>query len=134
MFSHVTVGTRNLEVSIDFYDAVLMPLGLIRRRVNPDGGPSCACWVKTGKTLPRFYIYEPFNGEPAHAGNGSMVAFEGVSQEEVNNSYRAGLTSGGISGGAPGPRDRYGKGYYGAYLYDPDGNKVHIVHRGDFKF
>lgn len=33
--------------------------------------------------------------------------------------------------GAPGPRGRYGEGYYGAYLRDPDGNKVHLAWRGD---
>jgi hypothetical protein len=33
----------------------------------------------------------------------------------------------------PGPRPHYGDGYYGAYLRDPDGNKIHIVHRADLQ-
>jgi hypothetical protein len=33
--------------------------------------------------------------------------------------------------GPPGPRPHYGNGYFGAYLHDRDGNKIHIVHRGD---
>jgi catechol 2,3-dioxygenase-like lactoylglutathione lyase family enzyme len=40
MFSHVTVGARDLERSGRFYDAVLVPLGLKRRIVVPDGGPA----------------------------------------------------------------------------------------------
>ncbi|MBL8266844.1 MAG: hypothetical protein JNL55_10710 [Steroidobacter sp.] len=45
----------------------------------------------------------------------------------------AGMAAGGSDEGAPGERTNYGVGYYGAYLRDPDGNKVHIVHRGDMK-
>ena len=40
---------------------------------------------------------------------------------------------GGIDEGAPNDRDQYGTGYYGAYIRDLDGNKVHIVYRGDMQ-
>ena len=43
MFSHVTVGTNDLDKAAQFYDAILFPLGLCRRHVTPDGGPSSAC-------------------------------------------------------------------------------------------
>lgn len=62
-----------------------------------------------------------------------MVAFLALSPEAVNSSYAAGLSTGGADEGAPGPRPHYGFGYYGAYLRDPDGNKVHVVHRGDLQ-
>jgi hypothetical protein len=45
--------------------------------------------------------------------------------------HAAGLLAMGVDDGAPGPRPHYGDGYFGAYLRDPDGNKVHLVHRGD---
>ena len=69
--------------------------------------------------------------ELASAGNGSMVAFLAPSQDAVHTAYTDGLAHGGRDEGAPGPRPQYGKGYYGAYLRDPDGNKIHIVHRAD---
>lgn len=131
MFSHITVGTRNVARAAAFYDAVLVPLGMVRRDVVPDGGPDAACWIFPGKNLPRFYVYIPFNREPASAGNGNMVAFLAPNQPAVERAYLAGLAAGGIDAGYPGERAHYGVGYYGAYLRDPDGNKVHVVYRGD---
>lgn len=130
MFSHVTVGASDLERAGAFYDAVLLPLGLRRRVVQPDGGPAALCWV--GETaFPRFYVYSPFNGEPASAGNGAMVAFNAPSSATVDAAHAAGLAAGGSDEGAPGPRPHYSPGYYGAYLRDPDGNKVHLVFRSE---
>lgn len=131
MFSHVTVGVSDLDRAERFYDAVLLPFDLQRRPVTPDGGPASACWVGKDHTLPRFYAYIPFDSRPASAGNGSMVAFLAPSPEAVTTAYAAGIAAGGSDEGAPGPRPHYGDGYFGAYLRDPDGNKVHIVHRGD---
>jgi catechol 2,3-dioxygenase-like lactoylglutathione lyase family enzyme len=131
MFSHITVGTRNLAMAAEFYDALLIPLGLKRRAVTPDDGPEAACWVSLSQPLPRFYVYMPFNREPASVGNGSMVAFLASTAEAVNVSFRAGIKCGGTDEGQPGERTNYGAGYYGAYLRDPDGNKVHVAYRGD---
>jgi catechol 2,3-dioxygenase-like lactoylglutathione lyase family enzyme len=131
MFSHITVGCSDLDRAAAFYDAVLTPVGLRRRAVTPDGGPPSACWVSPNQALPRFYVYLPFDLQPASAGNGSMVAFLAPSPAAVTAAHEAGLAHGGTDAGAPGPRDYYGKGYFGAYLRDADGNKVHLVHRGD---
>jgi len=131
MFSHVTVGSNDLDAACAFYDALLLPLGLKRRAVTPDGGPPSACWVKDTGTLPRFYVYGPYDREPASVGNGSMLAFLASSAQDVDIAYGAALRAGGRDEGPPGLRTHYGDGYYGAYLRDPDGNKVHIVHRGD---
>ena len=131
MFSHVTVGTGDLARAAAFYDSVLKPLGLRRRAVVPDGGPEAACWVGAQGGLPRFYVYMPFDGRPASVGNGSMLAFLAPDSATVDLAYAAGLRAGGTDEGAPGERSHYGVGYYGAYLRDPDGNKLHLVHRGD---
>jgi catechol 2,3-dioxygenase-like lactoylglutathione lyase family enzyme len=131
MFSHVTVGCHDIDKAVAFYDAILGPVGLKRRVVTPDGGPPAACWIDPGRTLPRFYVYMPFNRKPATVGNGSMVAFSAPSIAAVDAAYAAGVDAGGTDEGAPGPRLHYGTGYYGAYLRDPDGNKVHVVYRGD---
>ncbi|HEX4880022.1 MAG TPA: VOC family protein [Limnobacter sp.] len=132
MFSHVTVGTRNLQASACFYDAVLQPMGLIRRQVDTHpGGVESVCWVAPNSPLPRFYVYMPFDRQPASAGNGSMVAFRAPTKAAVDFAYHAGLAAGGLDEGKPAERQHYGAGYYGAYLRDPDGNKVHMVYRGD---
>lgn len=133
MFSHVTVGTEDLERAGRFYDALLAPLGLRQRQVVPDGGPPSLCWIRPGEPLPRFLVYRPFNREPATAGNGVMVAFRAPSKEAVMEAYAAGLAAGGSDEGPPIPRPHYGEGYFGAYLRDPDGNKLHVVHRGDLE-
>ncbi|OCP15924.1 MULTISPECIES: VOC family protein [unclassified Ensifer] len=133
MFSHVTVGCSDLGRATLFYDAVLEPLGLVQRPVSPDGGPASSCWIAPGQALPRFYVYEPFDRKPASIGNGSMVAFLAPASAAVDRAYAAGLAAGGTDEGAPGPRPHYGDGYYGAYLRDPDGNKIHLVFRGDLQ-
>lgn len=131
MFSHVTVGCTDLMRASFFYDALLQPLGLRRRVVVPDGGPASACWVHPKRDLPRFYVYLPRDGLRATPGNGSMLAFNADTPDIVHMAYSAGIMAGGTDEGPPGERPWYGKGYYGAYLRDLDGNKLHIVHRAD---
>lgn len=131
MFSHITAGVSDLDRAASFYDAVLAPLGLTRRMVVPDGGPPSRCWHRPGVSLPRFYVYLPFDGRPNSHGNGSMVAFHAPSSEAVERAHAEGLRTGGTDEGAPGPRPHYGPDYYGAYLRDPDGNKIHVVYRGE---
>ena len=45
----------------------------------------------------------------------------------VDAAYRAGLAHGGADDGAPGPRPKYGRRCYAAYMLDPDGLRVEIV-------
>lgn len=134
MFSHVTVGTNNMGKAEGFYNALFGPLGLKQRKVIPDGGPVSICWISEGSELPRFYVYSPFNETAAKAGNGTMTAFLAKSETAVDAAYSAGLEMGGQCEGKPGARDHYGEGYYGAYLRDPDGNKIHVVYRGDVNY
>ncbi|TQX85154.1 MULTISPECIES: VOC family protein [Rhizobium] len=131
MFSHVTVGTRGPERAGRFYDALLAPLGLRQRDVNPDDGPLALCWVSGDAPLPRFYVYSPHDGRPATVSNGSIAAFLAPTTEAVNASWTSGLANIGTDEGVPGARTHYGEGYCDAYLRDPDVNKTHIVYRGD---
>ncbi len=133
MFSHICVGSTDLNRAALFYDAVLAELGLIRRHVTPDGGPPAVCWVDPRQPLPRFYAYLPRDGQPASSGNGSMVAFLAGSHDAVRRAHAIGLAHGGQDEGAPGLRPNYGQGYFGAYLRDPDGNKIHLAVRGDLE-
>ena len=129
MFSHITVGVSDLDRAGRFYDALLTPLELSRRPVTPDGGPPSLCWQRAGTSFPRFYVYLPFDGGLCSSGNGSMTAFLATSAGAVEHAHASALALGGADEGAPGPRPHYGPGYFGAYLRDPDGNKLHIVYR-----
>jgi len=133
MFSHIMLGANDLALMARFYNAVLAPLGLIQRAFHDDGGPAGAGWVKPEQKLPEFFIQGPYNRQPATAGNGVMVAFLAPDHAAVDAAHEAGLLAGGTDEGAPGPRPHYGKGYYGAYLRDPEGNKLHLAYRGDVR-
>ena len=62
-----------------------------------------------------------------------MIAFRATNREQVDQCYQNGISNGGTDEGPPGNRPQYADGYYGAYLRDPDGNKLHIVYRGDLE-
>ena len=125
VFSHVMFGSADIEKSCSFYDALFAPLKITRRLKTDE----FASWVQSAPNSPQFFVCLPLNEANASVGNGSMVAFEADSIESVNTAYNAGMANGGADEGPPGPRPHYGEGYYGAYLRDPDGNKVHLVYR-----
>lgn len=70
-----------------------------------------------------FSVMKPFNGEVATFGNGSMVALAAKNPEQVNSFHSKALSLGASDEGGPGPR---GKGFYGAYFRDLDGNKLAV--------
>ncbi|GIT92511.1 lactoylglutathione lyase [Jannaschia pagri] len=128
MISHVCLGSTDLPRSHRFFTALLTPLGLTEVIMGTNGEPPVLCWHQPGTTAPRLYVAIPFDDRPATAGNGSMLALSAPSQAAVDAAHAAGLAAGGTDEGAPGPRPHYGPDYYGAYLRDPDGNKLHLVH------
>ena len=77
----------------------------------------------------RLWVGLPYNRQPANHGNGWMAAFTAPSRAAVNEAHAAALAHGGTDEGAPGPRPHYADNYYGAYVRDPDGNKLHFVTR-----
>jgi len=127
MFSHLTIGTTNLSRAINFYDAVLEPLGIERRPVRYD---NWASWQRPGEPAV-LWVGRPINKLPATCGNGWMAAFIAPSRSAVDAAHAAAMAAGGQDEGAPGLRTSYAPDYYGAYVRDPDGNKLHFVRRGD---
>ena len=125
MFSHITMGTHDLTRATVFYDAVLAPLG-IKRIANQY--QDWAAWLRPGDGQ-KFWVGLPYNQLPASWGNGTMVAFAAASRAVVDAAYAAAIAAGARDEGAPGPRPDYGPDYYGAYVRDHDGNKVHFVCR-----
>ena len=127
MFSHVTVGVQDLQQAIAFYDAALAPLGIHRVAKKY---PDWAAWERPGEA-PKFWAGLPYNQRPASSGNGSMVAFRAESRAAVDAAYHAAIAAGAHDEGQPGLRPSYGPNYYGAYVRDQDGNKVHFVCRSE---
>jgi catechol 2,3-dioxygenase-like lactoylglutathione lyase family enzyme len=124
MIAYVTVGADDIARAKRFYSAFLPALGY-ELHEGPEG-LSYTLPPEPGQSpvLPDFYVKPPFDGAPASAGNGSMVAFEARSQEQVRNLHAAALDAGGSDEGAPGFRAAYGPHFYVGYLRDPQGNKI----------
>ena len=134
MFTYVCLGTNDLERAARFYDATLGALG--HQRCDVAGEPSWEGWVGWGRYERRgavelaLWVCPPFDGRPATAGNGTMIALSARSWSEVDRFHAAALAHGGTSEGAPGLRPQYNPDFYAAYVRDPDGNKVAVVCRG----
>jgi len=124
MIAYVTVGADDIARAKRFYSAFLQELGYGLKE-GPEG-LSYALPVQPGQfpVLPDFYVKPTFNGDPASAGNGTMIAFEARSQKQVRDLHSAALSAGGLDEGQPGFRDSYGPHFYVGYLRDPQGNKI----------
>jgi len=119
MIHHVSLGSNDLARSRVFYDAVMAVVGL--RRLDEDFG------LNYGVGSFMLSIVEPVDGRPATAGNGVHVAFAAGSRAMVDAFYLAALEHGGSRDGEPGLRPHYNPNYYGAFVRDPDGNKLEAV-------
>ena len=124
MIAYVTVGADDIARAKRFYSAFLPALGYTLQEGAE--GLSYALPAEPGQSpiLPDFYVKPTFDGRPASAGNGSMVAFEARSQHQVRDLHAAALSAGGSDEGRPGFRADYGPHFYVGYLRDPQGNKI----------
>lgn len=117
IFTHVTVGTNDLNRARNFYDKVLGTLGYKRLT---DLGENGSIW---GESAPEFFVLKPANGLPANWGNGVTVSFVAPSRKAVAEFHKAALALGAKDEGAVGPRSWHPTAYAG-YLRDLDGNKI----------
>jgi catechol 2,3-dioxygenase-like lactoylglutathione lyase family enzyme len=134
MFTYVYLGTNNLARAARFYDAIMITLGLSRCDIsgepNWEGVLGWGIYERHGATELALWVGRPFDGGPASAGNGTMVALAAKSWQQVDAFHAAALSHGGASEGAPGLRPQYNPDFYAAYVRDPDGNKLAVVCRG----
>ena len=123
MISHITVGSNDVARARSFYAEVLTTLGLTCVHDEDDA----FAYGEAADRGPWFWVLPPFDGARATGGNGSHVAFLAPSRAAVRAFHAAALAAGGRDEGAPGPRPQYSETYYGAYVRDPDGNKLQAV-------
>jgi catechol 2,3-dioxygenase-like lactoylglutathione lyase family enzyme len=119
IFTHIVIGANDLEKARSFYDRVLEPLA-VKRLLDLE---TASFW---GSATPELMVTKPINGKPATAGNGSTVSFMAPSRAAVADFHNRALEAGGQSEGAPGPRPMAPTAY-GAYIRDPDGNKLAAI-------
>ena len=124
MLAYATLGTRDLARAAAFYDAVLAPLGATRMMEEPD---YFIAWG-TSEQGAGLGITYPHDKQPATVGNGTMVALQGNSREQVDAVHAKAMELGGRDEGAPG--QRY-PGFYAAYFRDLDGNKLNCCYMGE---
>ncbi|MEF2072843.1 VOC family protein [Consotaella aegiceratis] len=119
MLDHVGFAVKDFARARAFYEAALAPLGMTVVMDGDEAG-GFAGFGKDGK--PWFWI-----------GNGPMpatavhVAFSAPDRAAVDAFHAAALEAGGRDNGAPGLRPHYHSNYYGAFVFDPDGNNIEAV-------
>ena len=120
MIDHISIPVSDLLESASFYDEVLEPLGLSRKAER-------ANTVGFGKNYPEFWLnFRPGMGK-VPAGTGAHVCLRAPSKDAVTNFYERALSLGGESDGAPGDRIATVTTYFGAFIRDPDGNKIEVA-------
>ncbi len=124
MFSHLMIGSNDVERSQRFYDAMFESLGAKPGRRDDRGRLS---YAHRGAV---FMVTPPIDGQAATHGNGSTIGFSLDSPEQVRAWHDACVAAGGVSiENPPGVRQgSFGPLYLG-YVRDPDGNKLCGLHR-----
>jgi catechol 2,3-dioxygenase-like lactoylglutathione lyase family enzyme len=119
VFTHIVVGTNDMEASKAFYDAVFKAIGGSEGQFDAKGR---AVYTKDGS---RFLVTHPINGDAATFANGGTIGFAMKDPDMINAWHDAGVANGGTSiENPPGIREAGTRKLYLAYLRDPAGNKL----------
>ncbi|MBZ9741169.1 MULTISPECIES: VOC family protein [unclassified Mesorhizobium] len=123
MIDHLGIDVSDFDASKAFYDKAMAPLGASLLYMVPleyTGGAKVGGY---GRDRPVFWLQEGKDGQKAH----QHVAFTARNRAEVEAFHAAALAAGGKDNGGPGLRPHYHANYYGAFVFDPDGNNVEAV-------
>lgn len=123
MIGYVTIGVSDMERAKAFYSDLLGDLGA---KVLLDMGR--IAFIGKSMREPMLAVCTPFNEEPNHPGNGNMLAIHPGSKEAVDAHYKKAIGLGATCDGEPG--QRIPNQFYGAYVKDPDGNKLAFFYFG----
>ncbi len=124
MFSHIMIGSNDLDRSKQFYDALLAAIGGKPALRDATGR---LIYLHRGGIL---MVTKPIDGNPATGANGGTIGFAVDGPAEADAWHSAGVSNGGSAVEEP-PGVRAGNfgPLYLAYLRDPDGNKLCAMHR-----
>jgi catechol 2,3-dioxygenase-like lactoylglutathione lyase family enzyme len=129
MLDHTGIVVTDLVSARRFYDAIAAALGLL----TVDNGDEAFLLGRGVDEYPYLWIGTLI---PSYWANGSRagmnqmhIAFSAPDKDTVHAFHDAALAAGGWDNGLPGPREG-AKGYYGAFVLDPDGNNIEACFRG----
>jgi len=121
MIDHVSIAVSDLPRSAAFYDSVFAPLELTRL---VDRSPAT---VGFGKKYPEFWLNAREHLTPQPETTGIHICLRAPSEQAVTQFHHVALLRGGKTAGDPGPRQAAFATYFGAFIFDPDGNKIEAV-------
>lgn len=122
MIDHISIAVSDIARSAAFYEAVLGPLGLAKL---VEFAPSR---IGFGKKYPEFWLNAREDLKPQPETTGIHICLRAPSEDAVRQFHAAALTHGGQTAGDPGPRQAAFTTYFGAFIFDPDGNKIEAVY------
>lgn len=123
MIDHIGIVVSDFEKSKVFYNSALAAIGyalLMEFPKSVTGTTDVAGFGEPDK--PDFWISR---GTPGKSS--THIAFKVMNRNIVDAFYKAALEAGGKDNGAPGLRPHYHPNYYGAFVFDPDGNNIEAV-------
>ncbi len=120
MFDHVEFSVRSISSARKFYGPICVAVGGHEiffdeedRSVGYGTGEIVQLLLTEGQqTTPKLH-----------------VCLTAQNKDCVNRAYASALSGGGTCNGKPGFRDHYGKGYYAAFAFDPDGHNIEFLYR-----
>ena len=120
MIHHVSLGITDVARARAFYDPLMSLIGFRLLKLSDKA-------LHYGASDIVFSLETPFDGQPASPGNGVHIAFQAPDRETVRRFHERAPQYGGADEGRPGIRAHYNANYYGAFVRDPDGNKIEAV-------
>ena len=120
MIDHISIAVRDLQAGGRFYEVVLATLGYAKMIER-------ATTIGFGKKYPDFWINARPKMVAPDPGCGMHVCLRAPNADAVDAFHAAALKAGGRSDGQPGLRPEYTPGYYAAFIFDPDGNRIEAV-------
>ncbi|MGB1236838.1 MAG: VOC family protein [Pseudomonadales bacterium] len=124
IFDHLSIGVSDIAKAHYFYDDLLALVGCQVMVKHPQ-------FIAYGTDTVQFLAMLPCNGESQSAGNGVHIALVAAQRQIVDDFYQLALERGGSDAGAPGLRPQYPlPNVYTAFIRDPFGNKLEIIHNG----
>ncbi|MDP4917140.1 MAG: VOC family protein [Haliea sp.] len=117
MIGYITIGVNDLAKAKAFYSELLADLGA-KVTIEMDR----IVFFGSSMDQPMLAVCVPYNGDAPNPGNGNMFAITGGSKQNVDELYHKAIELGASCDGEPG--QRIPDMFYGAYVRDPDGNKM----------
>ena len=123
LIDHIQLVIRDLAASKRFYQAVFGVLEIPLTLEGPDFFAADELFISTAES-------KAAAGKPTGRAH---LAFQARDRAIVDRFHAAAIAAGGKDNGAPGMRP-YHPGYYAAFVLDPDGNNIEVVHHGEANY